>query len=106
MLKAEFSKDNSQWTSWFRALGLLLCPFVLRLIPIEFFLNGVSPCLFKNFFSLDCPGCGMTRATIYALKGYWSKAYEMNRGITIVGPVLIFVWLKFLSNFLRKKDSK
>lgn len=35
-------------------------------------------CPFKVFLHIDCPGCGLTRATISLLKGDIAKSLEYN----------------------------
>ena len=36
------------------------------------------PCLFKHFFKIPCPGCGMSRALFLVLKGDFVKAFEAH----------------------------
>ena len=43
---------------------------------MEIFFNGVCP--FREFLHIDCPGCGLTRATIALLKGDISKSLHLN----------------------------
>ena len=45
-------------------------------IFMQIVFGGVCP--FKEFLHIDCPGCGMTRATIALLKGDISKSLHYN----------------------------
>jgi hypothetical protein len=47
---------------------------------------GLFPgCLFHRFTGLQCPGCGMTRATYATLHGDFARAFRLNP----VGMVLL-----------------
>ncbi|HEY7161065.1 MAG TPA: DUF2752 domain-containing protein, partial [Acidobacteriota bacterium] len=37
-----------------------------------------SLCMFHNITGFDCPGCGITRAVVYALHGQWYNSYLMH----------------------------
>lgn len=50
-------------------------------------------CVFKKVTGLDCPGCGMTRATCATLNGDLGKAFYFNP----VGMVLLPLALLGLS---------
>ncbi len=49
-------------------------------------------CLFHRLTGLDCPGCGMTRATHAALHGRLMEAFRFNPLGMILLPVLL-AWL-------------
>ncbi len=57
---------------------------------MQFFCGTVCP--FKAFLNIDCPACGMTRATIYLLTGNFRKSMEYN-------PTTFF-WLISIFSFL------
>ena len=46
-------------------------------ILILFWNLGV-PCLFKHFFKIPCPGCGMSRALFCVLKGNIVEAFRAH----------------------------
>ena len=54
-------------------------PFIIIAVYCIFmsiFFDGVCP--FRVFLHVDCPGCGLTRATIALLKGDISKSLHLN----------------------------
>jgi hypothetical protein len=51
------------------AYGLLVNPETGR--------HGV-PCLWKTLTGHNCPGCGLTRAWAFLLRGRWHEAGNMN----------------------------
>ena len=56
-------------------------------------------CPFKYFFGICCPGCGMTRATIYFFKLDFARAFYYHPAVFLF-PIGIVVF------FLRKKIPK
>lgn len=57
------------------------------LVP-QAWLDGIPLCYFKSVTGLDCPGCGLTRAFSFLLKGHLRAAIGMNA----LAPVLA-LWL-------------
>lgn len=55
-------------------------------------LNIHIPCLFKQVTGLDCPGCGMTRASLAFLNGDIYQSFRWNMLVYILAP-LIAVYL-------------
>jgi hypothetical protein len=76
------------------------------MLPASFFDQGQVVCLSRLLFDLECWGCGLTRAVQHAIHGEWAVAYEFNRLIVIVGPLLIAVWVKYLREFFLKYKRK
>jgi len=78
--------DRALWVS----LGVLL------LAAAAFFLrqNGVSSfpvgCVFRDLTTLDCAGCGMTRAAHATLNGDLAMAFRYNPLGMILLPVAAF----------------
>ncbi|MDE0939967.1 MAG: DUF2752 domain-containing protein, partial [Pirellulales bacterium] len=35
-------------------------------------------CAWRNFFGIECPGCGLTRCFIAIAHGDWSRAWQFN----------------------------
>lgn len=55
-------------------------------------------CIIKVLFNKNCPGCGLTRAFIYLLKGDFNKSIETNF-------TLIF-WIVFIILFVTDRYIK
>jgi hypothetical protein len=66
----------------------------LALVPLDWLSGQKTICLFKNIFGFDCIGCGITKAVISAVQLDFNRAYDYNKFIVVVLPLLIFVWLK------------
>ncbi len=54
--------------------------------------NGI-PCLWRTVFGFTCPGCGLSRAWAFFVRGHWLEAGKMNWRIF---PV-VFVFLRKLA---------
>lgn len=62
----------------------LLSVFLLPLIDITI------PCLFKTFFNIHCPGCGLTRSFTSLIKLDFVGAFNYNWLIFIIIPSIIY----------------
>ena len=60
-------------------------------------------CPFKIIFNIDCPGCGLTRATIALLKGDISKSLHYN--YTCIFWLLTFL-LFFIDRYVKPLKIK
>lgn len=54
------------------------------------------PCMNKQIFGFDCPGCGMQRAFVLVVKGEFSDAFFMFPAIYTMGAFFGFIALNFL----------
>jgi hypothetical protein len=72
----------------------MVTPFVLILLPSNFFDNGESICLSKTLAGVECYACGLTRATMHFVHFEFLKAWEFNKLSFIVIPMLFPLWLK------------
>ena len=67
--------------------------------PAVSFLPG---CQFRRLTGLQCPGCGMTRATYAALNGHLGHAFSLNPLGMILLPTTLIGLLPELLNWVRK----
>ena len=56
-------------------------------------------CPIKAFFHVDCPGCGLTHATIYMIQGNIKKAFYTNFTVFLWVPLII---LFFIDRYVHK----
>lgn len=81
----------------------LRCPTrgeVLRLLGIQVLLGllvwavyFLGPgCPFRRVFSVDCPGCGVTRACLLALRGDFADAWALHPLFWLVVPLWILLF--------------
>jgi Protein of unknown function (DUF2752) len=74
--------------------ALLVSLAVLVMAAAAIFLRQAGPsrmpgCLFRKLTDLDCPGCGMTRATHALLHGRISEAFQFNAVGIILFPIAL-----------------
>lgn len=56
------------------------------------------PCLNKQLFGFDCPGCGLQRSVIYLFQGEFLTAFKMYPAIYTLIPLFgLLIFNKFLS---------
>jgi hypothetical protein len=64
--------------------------------------NGWFPqCPFHAATGLDCPGCGLTRATHAALNGDFAAALDFNLLIILLAPLALYGFLAMISAAVR-----
>jgi Protein of unknown function (DUF2752) len=77
-----------------RTIITIITPFVLLLLPVSYFDKGKSVCLSKLLAGYDCYACGLTKATMHFIHFDFEKAWEYNKLVFIVVPMLFLLWLK------------
>ncbi|MBT8187665.1 MAG: DUF2752 domain-containing protein [Croceitalea sp.] len=56
------------------------------------------PCLNKQLFGFECPGCGLQRAVIFLIQGEFLAAFKMYPAIYTLIPLFgLLIFNKFLS---------
>lgn len=91
-----------------RALALALGVLSASLLAFLLYRSGPSAswlpgCLFHRVTGLDCPGCGMTRATYAAMHGRIGEAFRFNPvGMVLLPAAMIGLGLE-LAGWLRGK---
>lgn len=73
---------------------LFLVPFVLFLLPKDFFNEGQTICLSKSLAGIECYACGLTRGVMHLIHFDWEGAWHFNKLSFIVLPLLFILWLK------------
>ena len=77
---------------------MLFCNLVGMKIEAE---DLMLPCMNKQFFGIDCPGCGTQRAASLLLQGDFAAAFAMFPAI--YSTILLFILLGL--HFLDKRHS-
>lgn len=52
-----------------------------------------APCLFQSLFHVPCPGCGMRRALLAALRGDFLSAFQFHLmfwSLPLLGALIVF----------------
>jgi hypothetical protein len=79
----------------------LVMPIILLLIPLEWINNQHTICIFKNIFGVDCYGCGITRAVLSGIHFNFRAAFEYNKMVIIVLPLLTYTWIKTVISIVK-----
>lgn len=77
-------------------------PFVLLILPANFFDSGESWCFSQVLLNEECPGCGITRGIQHAIHFNFKQAWEFNKLFVIVLPILVFIWIKTLIQLIKQ----
>ena len=80
----------------------LALPVYLLAQPANHFDNGKALCPSKRFLNIECPGCGLTRAVQHAIHFEFKIAWEYNKLVVIILPLLCILYIHILGRFLGK----
>ena len=88
------SKEKYKKTLQIGKLGILLVlPFLLFMVSLDRLEGQHSICLFKNLFGIECYGCGITKAVVAAVQLDFIRAFQYNKLIVIVMPLMVYLWV-------------
>jgi hypothetical protein len=59
-------------------------------------------CLSKIMLDKECLGCGLTRATQHFIHFDFISAYNFNKLVFLVVPLLIYFWVKEIIKMYKK----
>jgi hypothetical protein len=77
---------------FFIRLFIYITGFIIMLwIPWRYIAGGPVICLFRRFFGINCPGCGMTRACWQIIHLNFRQALSYNIFSMLVFPVGVFL---------------
>lgn len=82
-------------------LRFAIIPVSLYLIITQIIFGFVCP--FRLLFDIECPGCGLTRATLELFKGNFIEAIHYN---FTVFYWLIFILLFIIDRYIKKLPFK
>jgi hypothetical protein len=82
----------------------MLLPIVFLLVPTSWFESRRSICLIRNVCGVQCPGCGMIRAISCVFHGDFKKAFQYNKLVVIILPLLCYTWLQTVITEYEKHD--
>lgn len=92
--------------NWIKLIIWVCIPFFLLLLPATYFDTGQALCPSKLLLDKECPGCGITRSVQHAIHFDFKEAWDFNKLIIIVLPLLIYFWVKTLLNLYRTIKQK
>lgn len=80
---------------------LIVSPIILRYITLNDLEKAPTLCVWKNITGKDCWGCGTSRAIVSVLHLDFKQAYNFNKRIVIVFPILVYLWFKWMYQNIR-----
>ncbi len=89
-----------------KLIAYTLLPVILYCIPLERIREGDTLCLFHNLTGHDCYGCGMTRALFSMLHLDFAAAWNFNKLVVIVTPLLLYLYIKGIVGCIRRLSVK
>ena len=91
---------------YWRAITVGLLPAFVYLIPREWlFDEGHTFCLFRNIMGQECWGCGMTRSLASLAYLDFPAAWNYNRVVVVVAPLLLYVWVKWIIRLINEANG-
>jgi hypothetical protein len=84
-------------------ISTIIAPFVLFLLPSNFFDKGESVCLSVQLAGIECYACGLTRATMRFVHFEFQEAWDFNKLSFIVVPMLAVLWVKSIYDIQGKR---
>ncbi|MEN9742794.1 MAG: hypothetical protein RLZZ65_599 [Bacteroidota bacterium] len=81
---------------YLRLSGLLAIPILLVGLPPSFFDTGQSLCLSVLILHKECMACGLTRAIQHLIHFEFQQAWQFNKLVVLVFPILSFVWARWV----------
>lgn len=106
MLRDTYLLKNKDTLRILMVSGIILIPLILYIIPLEWLENQHSVCLYKNLTGKECYGCGMTRAVLSAIHFKFANAFQYNKLVIIVLPLLVYIWAKKIINYLKIQTNQ
>jgi hypothetical protein len=92
---------------YWRAITVGLLPAFVYLVPREWlFDEGHTLCLFRNVTGQECWGCGMTRALTSLAYLDFQAAWEYNRFVVVVAPLLLYIWVKWIMRLINAAKGR
>ena len=77
-----------------RVIITIIAPFILIVMPIDFFDKGESICLSKQLAGIECYGCGLTKAIMHFIHFDFKGAWNFNQLSFLIIPMMFPLWLK------------
>jgi len=99
----ETNKRNIRtYLKWVGLAIWLALPVFLLVQPSDYFDYGTSICPSQLLLHRDCPGCGLTRSVQHAIHFDFIAAFQFNKLIIVVLPILGMLYLHILGRLTGK----
>jgi Protein of unknown function (DUF2752) len=84
----------------------VLIPLTFLLLPTDFFDKGEAVCLSVRLLGLECPGCGITRATMHLIHLDVNGAIFYNILSFATTPLIFWLWWTWFKEPVAKVYKK
>jgi hypothetical protein len=95
------------------SLVVLLLGFAVYQLREDGGAGWMPGCFFRRITGLECPGCGMTRATHAVLHGRFAEAFRLNPVGVVLFPLAmlglaleLFAWVRGKKDFYRLRVGR
>jgi len=82
---------------------VILGPFLLLILPSDYFDYGTSICPSKVFLNMECFGCGLTRGVMHLIHCDFAAAWQFNKISFVIVPLGVLFWIHLLGKVLKRK---
>lgn len=83
---------------------MIAIPIVLLILPADHFDHGEVMCPSKRFLDFECLGCGLTRAVQHLIHFEFQTAWDYNKLVVIVFPLIVLYWFHLILLLATGKD--
>lgn len=80
----------------------LSIPIFLWIQPAEYFNSGPPLCPSKLFLNMECPGCGLMRATQHFMHLEFQQALNYNKLVLITFPACVMVFFHVIGLIIQR----
>lgn len=94
--------QTKKYLKWAALAIWLALPVFLLLMPADWFDHGTSICPSQLLLNRDCPGCGLTRAVQHTIHFEFAAAFQFNKLIVVIFPLLVMVYLHVLGRLINR----
>jgi hypothetical protein len=91
----------NNWLYSLLVLYMFISILLFNLLAVDIFI----PCIWKKIFKTECYGCGLTRAFVALVNLNFKAAYQSNRLIFIVLPLISYLIINDFYNYLKKHKN-
>lgn len=84
----------------------LLLPLFFATKSLKVLEQEQSLCLFKAVLGHECWGCGIFKATVACMKLDFTRAFQYNKLIVVVFPLMVYLWGRELVRIVRQMGKK
>ena len=86
-----FTSNKARLAAYWIRHNLILCVSLALFLVTAFFISGTI-CVFRSTIGIPCPGCGLSRSILAALRWQWGTAFQFHP-LFWLPPLMLVIWL-------------